>query len=111
MGRRIFTIVGLLVIVGGVISVIVTLTSGGAGGGAKYSAHVVSYTAINQADLSVAIRVINAGAKPGMPTCTINARDPSGTYTGIDAATLPVTVEPGASATVVESRSTPSSFR
>ena len=119
MGRRTFTIVCLLVIVGGVISVTVALTArgggantptsgGGAntptssGGSAKYSAHVVSYTAINRADLSVAIRVTNAGMKPGMPTCTINARDPSGTYTGTDAATLPVTVGPGGSATVVD---------
>ena len=110
MGRRIFAIVCLLIVVGAAITVTITLTSGAGGadtqtsarGIAKYSAHVVSYTAINRANLSVAIRVTNAGMKPGKPTCTINAQDSSGTYTGIDTATLPVTVGPGASATVVD---------
>jgi hypothetical protein len=97
--RQIFTIACVLVIAVAVISVVASLASSG---GAKYSAHVVSYTAVNPADLSVAIRVTNTGSETGTPTCTIDAEDPSYTYTGVDVATLQGTVAPGASAAFVD---------
>jgi hypothetical protein len=99
-GRRIFNIVCLLIIVIAVISVIATVMSGSSG--AKYSAHVVGSTVINPADLAVVVRVSNTGTKPGTPTCTIKAEDPSYTYTGIDIAPLHGTVGVGASATFVD---------
>lgn len=60
----------------------------GSGSHTSYSAKVTGRTVINAADLAVSVRVTNIGKHAGKPECTIEASDPSGTYTGIDIATL-----------------------
>ena len=91
------TLVILVVIVIGVIAVV---TSGG--GGDSFKARVGSYTVINPADLAVAVHVTNTGKTAATPTCTVNAQDPSGAYSGVDAATLDSPVRPGQTVTYVD---------
>lgn len=69
---------------------------GGGSSHTTYTAAVTGRTVINPADLAVSVRVTNTGKKAGTPECTIEATDPSGTYTGIDVATLKNKVEPDA---------------
>lgn len=83
-----------------VIVVIVLLGSGG--GGAKWKASVKDYQVIKPADLGVTVQVTNTGTKPGAPTCTVEAQDPSYTYTGIDTVTLNIPVQPGHTVTYVD---------
>ena len=99
-GRRLRMVLWAIICSAVVIIAVTVLAS--SGGGAKYSARVISYTAVNPADLSVAVRVTNTGSKSGTPTCTINAQDPSYTYTGVDIATLQGSVASGASTTFVD---------
>ena len=53
---------------------------------------------INPADLAVFVDVTNTGTQATTPTCTINAHDPSGTYTGTDTLTALKPLPPGQSA-------------
>jgi hypothetical protein len=94
---RLFLLLAWIVIV---IVVIVLLGSGG--GGAKWKASVKNYQVINPADLGVTVQVTNTGTKPGAPTCTVQAQDPSYAYTGIDVVTLNIPVQPGHTATYVD---------
>jgi hypothetical protein len=94
---RLFLLLAWIVVV---IIVIVLLASGG--GGAKWKAKVENYQVINPADLGVTVQVINTGTKPGRPTCTVEAQDPSYTHTGIDVVTLNDPVQPGQTATYVD---------
>jgi hypothetical protein len=83
-----------------IIIAIVTLASGSSG--AKWKASVEDYNVINPADLGVTVQVTNTGTRPGTPTCTVNAQDPSGAYSGIDIGTLNNAVRPGQTATYVD---------
>ena len=78
----------------GLILAAITLT--GCGSGTTYTAKVDNYAVVNPADLSVVIEVTNTGSKPGTPSCTIDAQDPSFAYSGVDVATLANPVAPGA---------------
>ena len=72
-----------------VIVIIVAAQLGGSGGPkASWKARVQDYVVINPADLAVTVRVTNTGKAAGTPTCTVNAQDPSGAYTGFDSGTL-----------------------
>jgi hypothetical protein len=66
----------------------IALAVAGCGSSTTYKASVKDYNAINPADLAVTVQVTNAGSASGTPSCTIQASDPSGAYTGIDVATL-----------------------
>jgi hypothetical protein len=78
--------------------------SGGGSGGKKttYTATSPDHVVINPADLAVTVRVTNTGKTAGTPQCTIDASDPSGTYTGVDVATLKGKVAAGATTTFVD---------
>lgn len=67
-----------------------------------WKARVQDYAVINPADLAVTVRVTNTGGTAGTPDCTVQASDPSGAYTGIDAATLSSPVKAGAFAVYVD---------
>lgn len=68
----------------------------GGGSHTTYTAQATGQTVINPADLAVSVRVTNTGKNAATPECTIEASDPSGTYTGIDVATLKDKVAAGA---------------
>jgi hypothetical protein len=76
-------------------AVITALTVAGCGGGTTYKASVMGYNVLNPADLDVAVQVTNTGQSAGTPSCTIQASDPSGAYSGIDVAALQGTVAAG----------------
>jgi hypothetical protein len=67
----------------------------GCGGGTTYKSSVMNYNVLNPADLTVAVQVTNTGHSAGTPSCTIEASDPSGAYTGFDIATIQGTVAAG----------------
>jgi len=92
-------LLGVAAVIAVIIIAIVTLT-GGSGG--SYKAAVENYTVINPADLAVAVRVTNTGSSAGTPTCTVNAADPSGAYSGFDEGTLTSPVAAGATVTYVD---------
>jgi hypothetical protein len=68
----------------------------GSGSHSTYTAEVTGRTVINPADLAVSARVTNMGKSAATPECTLEASDPSGTYTGIDVATLKGNLKAGA---------------
>lgn len=83
----------------------------GSGGGNKpsggekkaaYTTEVVDHIVINPADLAVTAHVTNSGKAAGKPQCTIKASDPTGTYSGVDVATLQDPVAVGATTTFVD---------
>jgi hypothetical protein len=67
------------------------------GGGTTYRATAISRLAVNPATLAVTVRVTDTGKTAGTPSCTINAGDPSGAYSGDDIATLKKAIQPGQS--------------
>lgn len=95
--RGCLTLIGIAAVLGIVIALV---TSGG--NGASFKAKVGSFTVINPADLAVAVHVTNTGKKAATPTCTIQASDPSGAYTGFDEATLDNPVPAGQTVTYVD---------
>lgn len=86
-------VVGLLI--GGAIALF------GGGSGAKYTTTVSDFTVVNPADLAVTMKITNTGSKSGRPTCTVQANDPSYTYTGVDAGDLSESIAPGATTATV----------
>lgn len=82
--------------------VVVAIVVATSGGGGSWKAVVRNYVVINPADLAVTVRVTNTGSSAETPTCTVDASDPSGAYSGIDQATLQGTVAPGATANYVD---------
>ncbi|GIH69410.1 hypothetical protein [Sphaerimonospora thailandensis] len=56
-----------------------------------------SVTVVNPSDLRVTFTVTNTGSQTGTPTCTLNATDPSGHYSGWDSAALKKPLQPGKS--------------
>lgn len=80
------------------VVVILVVAGGGGSGGPKaaWKAHVQNHVVINPADLAVTVRVTNTGKAAGTPTCTVQAQDPSGAYTGVDVATLTKPIAAGA---------------
>lgn len=89
-----------LIVVGLAIGGAIALFSGGSSG-AKYTATVSDFTAVNPADLAVTLKITNSGSKSGKPTCTVQANDPSYTYTGIDVGDLTDPIAQGATITTV----------
>jgi len=94
---RLIVLAASLVVIAVVIAVLAS-----SGSGAKWSARVEGYQVISPADLGVTVQVTDTGTKAGTPTCTVQAQDPSYTYTGIDVGTLRNAVQPGRTATYVD---------
>jgi hypothetical protein len=86
--------------VAAVIGIVIAVAT--SGGGGSFKATVGDFTVINPADLAVAVHVTNTGTTAATPTCTIEASDPSGAYTGFDEGTLTSPVQPGATTTYVD---------
>lgn len=88
-------IIGVVILAG--IGLIWYLGTHHGGSGTTYQATVTSYSAVNPADLDVAVEVTNTGSKAGTPTCTIKASDASGAYNGFDQAKMNGPLAAGAS--------------
>jgi hypothetical protein len=84
------------------VVIALAITIAAPGGGTTYHASADGGTVINPADLAVAVHVANMGKKAGTPSCTIQAQDPSGAYSGVDVATLKGSMAPGATTTFVD---------
>jgi hypothetical protein len=68
---------------------------------AAYRARVGGHIVINPATLDVIVRVTNTGSAAGTPDCTVTARNPAFSNSGVTAGTLTGKVQPGATATFV----------
>ena len=97
-GLRIFALLSVLLAI--VVIAVVIATSGGSGG--SFKAVVADYVVINPADLAVTIHVTNTGSSAATPTCTVDAQDPSGAYSGVDVGTLASPVAAGQTTTYVD---------
>jgi hypothetical protein len=86
----------------GLLAVAVIAVAAGRGAAPKYSAHVQDQLVMNPADLAVTVRVANTGTAAGTPACTVQASDPSGSYSGTDAGTLSSAIQPGKFAVYVD---------
>jgi hypothetical protein len=100
--RRTINRISLTVIAACAVLIAVVLATSGGGPAATYSARVQDQLVINPADLAVTIRVANTGQSAGTPTCTVQASDPSGAYTGTDVATLSSAIAAGKFAVYVD---------
>ena len=83
------------------IGVIYAVTSGGGSSG-SFKATVENYAEIDPGDLAVTVQVTNTGKTAATPTCTVNAGDASGAYSGFDEETLTRPVQPGQTVTYVD---------
>lgn len=93
----------VLVVVGLVVWAGCSVFGGSSSGkSTSYTATSPDHTVINPADLAVTVRVTNTGKAAGTPQCTVDASDPSGTYTGVDVATLKGKVAAGQTTTFVD---------
>ena len=67
-------------------------------GASPFKATVAGYTVVNPA-LSVAFHITNTGSSAAIPTCTVDASDESGAYSGVNEGSLSDPVAAGATAT------------
>ena len=96
--RGCLTLIVVAVAIGIGISV---ATSGGGGSGASWKARTDGFIVINPGDIAVTLKITNTGKTAATPTCTVNASDPAGSYTGVFQGTLQNTVQPGRTTTTV----------
>lgn len=50
----------------------------------RFKERVLNTSVVNPATLNVVMEIRNTGDAPGSPDCTVDASDPSGTYSGFD---------------------------
>ena len=81
-----------------VIIIIVAVVNGSR---ATFTAREDGITVVNPAAVDVTLKVTNTGTSPATPSCTVNASDSSGAYTGINEGTLSGPVQPGQTVTTV----------
>ena len=90
-----------LIVAAAIIAVIIAVATSGSGP-SPWKATVGDSVVINPADLAVTVHVTNTGSTAATPTCTVQASDPSGTYTGFDQGTLTSPVQAGQTTTYVD---------
>lgn len=71
------------------------------GGSDPFTATASDIMVVNPAAVDVTLKITNTGSSAATPTCTVEASDSSGAYSGVNAGSLGSPVQPGQTVTSV----------